>query len=141
MNEKENKIMNKCVRCLLSLFLVACLTLSVFTGVLATTDEEQIATAALEQTATLVTNTAALKAGDQIVIAALNSDVALGTTQNTNNRAQADVTKNAANLSFGEEVQVLTLEAGNTNGTFALKAGEGQYLYAASSSANNQNVH
>ena len=136
-NEKENEIMNKCVRCLLSLFLVACLTLSMFTGVFATTGEEQIATAALEQTATLVTNVAALKAGDQIVIAALNSDVALGTTQNTNNRAQAAVTKNAGTLSFGAEVQVLTLEAGNTTGTFALKAGEGQYLYAASSSANN----
>ena len=129
--------MNKSVRCLLSLFLVACLTLSLFTGVFATTEEEQIATAALEQTATLVTNVAALKAGDQIVIAALDSDVALGTTQNTNNRSQAAVTKNGNSLSFGAEVQVLTLEAGNTDGTFALKAGDGQYLYAASSSANN----
>ena len=129
--------MNKCVRCLLSLFLVACMTLSLFTGVFATTEEEQIATAALEQTATLVTNVAALKAGDQIIIAALDSDVALGTTQNTNNRAQASVTKDGNALSFGSEVQVLTLEAGSVDGTFALKADTDAYLYAASSSANN----
>ena len=129
--------MNKCVRSLLSLFLVACLTLSMFTGVFATTEEEQIATAALEQTATMITNVAALKAGDQIVIAALDSDVALGTTQNTNNRAQTSVTKNGGTLSFGAEVQVLTLEAGSVSGTFALKAGTDAYLYAASSTANN----
>ena len=129
--------MNKSTRCLLSLFLVVCLTLSLFTGVFATTEETPEVTAITEKTATLVTNTAALKAGDQIIIAALNSDVALGTTQNTNNRAQASVTKSGSSLSFGDEVQVLTLEAGNVSGTFALKAGTDAYLYAASSTANN----
>ena len=129
--------MNKCVRCLLSLFLVACLTLSMFTGALATTEAEIEATAISEKTATLVTNVAALKAGDQIIIAALDYDYALGTTQNTNNRAQAAVTKSSTALSFGAEVQSLTLEAGSQTGTFALKAGTDAYLYAASSSANN----
>ena len=129
--------MNKSTRCLLSLFLVVCMTLSLFTGAFATTEATPEVTAITEKTATLVTNTAALKAGDQIIIAALNSDVALSTTQNTNNRAQAAVTKSGSALSFGDEVQVLTLEAGNVAGTFALKAGTDAYLYAASSSANN----
>ena len=129
--------MNKCVRSLLSLFLVACLTLSLFTGVLATTKEEVVAAETIEKTAALVPNVGALKAGDQIIIAALDSDVALGTTQNTNNRAQASITKNGATLSYGADVQVLTLEEGSIAGTFALKAGDGQYLYAASSTANN----
>ena len=133
--------MNKSTRCLLSLFLVVCMTLSLFTGAFAATEaiaEEIPEVAAItEKTATLVTNTAALKAGDQIVIAALNSDVALGTTQNTNNRAQAAVTKDGSALSFGAEVQILTLEAGSVANTFALQAGTDAYLYAASSSANN----
>ena len=135
--------MNKSMNRLLSLFLVVCLTLSLFTGVIATTavattEEATPEVAAVtDKTATMVTNVAALKAGDQIVIAALNSDVALGTTQNTNNRAQAAVTKDGNALTFGAEVQVLTLEAGAVDGTFALKAGTDSYLYAASSTANN----
>ena len=129
--------MNKSVRSLLALFLVVCMTLSLFTGAFAVTEEEIATVAISEKTATLVTNPAALKAGDQIVIAALNYDFALGTTQNTNNRAQAAVTKDTGALSFGDEVQVLTLEAGATDGTFALRAEEGKYLYAASSTANN----
>ena len=129
--------MNKSVRSLLALFLVVCMTLSLFTGAIAATEEEIATVAISAKTATLVTNPAALKAGDQIVIAALDYDVALGTTQNTNNRAQAAVTKDTGALSFGDEVQVLTLEAGKTDGTFAFRAEEGKYLYAASSSANN----
>ena len=64
--------MNKSTRCLLSLFLVVCMTLSLFTGAFATTEATPEVTAITEKTATLVTNTAALKAGDQIIIAALN---------------------------------------------------------------------
>ena len=129
--------MNKCARTLLSLFLVACLTLSLFTGVLATTEETPAATATSTKTAVLVTKASDLKAGDQIIIAALDSDAAMSTTQNTNNRGQAAVTKDGSTLSYGADVQVLTLEAGNVADTFALSAGDGQYLYAASSSANN----
>ena len=57
-----------------------------------------------------------LKAGDQIIIAALDYDYAMSTTQNTNNRAAVDVTKSADNLyvTFGSDVQIITLEAGAT---------------------------
>ena len=88
-------------------------------------------------TATLVTSTSSLKVGDQIIIAALDYDYALGTTQNTNNRSQADITKVDNTLYYGSNVQVLTLVSGNSSGTFGLEAGSGQYLAAASSSANN----
>ena len=86
--------------------------------------------------ATLVTNASTLKAGDQIIIAALDYDVAMSTTQNTNNRAQATVTKSGSTLTFGSDAQVLTLVAGSTADTFALDTGSG-YLTAASSTANN----
>ena len=62
--------MNKSVRSLLALFLVVCMTLSLFTGAIAATEEEIATVAISAKTATLVTNPAALKAGDQIVIAA-----------------------------------------------------------------------
>ena len=87
-------------------------------------------------TAALITTTSSLKAGDRVIIAALDYDYALGTTQNTNNRAQAAVTKSGSTLSYGTDVQVLTLESGSVSGTFALQAGTGKYLYAASSSSN-----
>ena len=86
--------------------------------------------------ATLVTNASTLKAGDQIIIAALDYDVAMSTTQNTNNRGQATVTKSGSTLTFGSDAQVLTLVAGSTADTFALDTGSG-YLTAASSTANN----
>ena len=87
-------------------------------------------------TATLVTDAAALKAGDQIVIVASEADFALGTTQNNNNRAQAAVTKSedGTTVTYGQDTQVITLEAGLTEGTWAFQVGG--YLYAASSSSN-----
>ena len=85
-------------------------------------------------TAALVTDVAQLKAGDQIIIAASGSDFALGTTQNKNNRAQAAITKDGTTATYGEDTQIITLEAGTTDGTFAFNVGG--YLYAASSSSN-----
>ncbi len=89
------------------------------------------------QTATLVTDVTALAAGDQIVIVASGSDFALSTTQNGNNRGQAAVTKSAdgTTVTFLEDTQVITLEAGTKEGTFAFNVGNG-YLYAASASKN-----
>ncbi len=89
------------------------------------------------QTATLVTDVTALAAGDQIVIVASGSDFALGTEQKTNNRGQAAVTKSAdgTTVTFQEDTQVITLEAGTKEGTFAFNVGNG-YLYAASASKN-----
>ena len=109
-----------------------------------TTDGGKTATCAItvkplptvEGTWTLVTNAANLKAGDHIVIAAAESNFALSTTQNDNNRGQAAVTKNGNNITFTEFTQILTLEAGTVDNTLAFNTGSG-YLYAASSSNNN----
>ena len=86
-------------------------------------------------TATLVTDVADLAAGDKVVVVAKDYDYALGTTQNGNNRAAVAVTKDGDTVTFDDTVQVLTLEAGLTDGTLALSTGSG-YLYAASSSKN-----
>ena len=88
-----------------------------------------------EETWTLVTNASNLKVGDEIVIAASGSDYALSTTQNSNNRGQAAVTKNGETITFGNDVQVLTLQTGNVSNSFAFYTGSG-YLYAASSTKN-----
>ena len=84
---------------------------------------------------TLVTNANQLVAGKKVVIVAANTDVAMSTTQNNNNRGQATITKSGNTVTINDNVQVLTLETGTTNGTFAFNTGSG-YLYAASSSAN-----
>ena len=84
---------------------------------------------------TLVTDVNDLAAGDQIVIVANNANYAMSTTQNSNNRAQAAVTKNENIITFGSDVQIMTLEVGKTSGTYAFNTGSG-YLYAASSSKN-----
>ena len=89
------------------------------------------------ETWTLVTNAADLKAGDQVVIAASASNYALGTTQNTNNRAAVSVTKGTNTITIGDDVQIITLETGKVANTFAFNTGSKGYLYAASSSANN----
>ena len=83
----------------------------------------------------LVTDAANLAAGDKVVIAAKDDSVALSTTQNSNNRPQATITKNGDTITFGNDVQVITLELGTVDGTFAFKVDDG-YLYAASSGSN-----
>ena len=85
--------------------------------------------------ATLVTNVAELAVGDQIVIVATNYDYALSTAQNTNNRGSVAIEKNEDAVSITSDVQVITLENGATDGTYAFNVGDG-YLYAASSSSN-----
>ena len=84
----------------------------------------------------LVTDDTSLAAGDKVVIVAKDYEFALSATQGNNNRGQAEVTKNNDNtVAFGNDVQVLTLEAGTVDNTFALNTGKG-YLYAVSSSSN-----
>ena len=84
----------------------------------------------------LVTNIAHLAVGDKVVIVAADYDFALSTTQNNNNRGQVAVTKNGNNtIDFDSNVQILTLEKGTVDGTFAFYTGDG-YLYAASNSSN-----
>lgn len=84
---------------------------------------------------TLVTDASTLAVGDKIIIAAAKYDFALSTTQNSNNRGQAEITKDGDTVDFGSDVQILTVEAGTETGTFAFNTGSG-YLYAASSSKN-----
>lgn len=83
----------------------------------------------------LVKDASTLAVGDNIVIAAKESDYALSTTQNTNNRAQASVSKNGDFITFDSNVQVITLLNGKKIGSFAFFVGTGN-LYAASSSSN-----
>ena len=81
----------------------------------------------------LVDNEGSLVAGVQVVIVAKDDNYAIGTTQNSNNRAQASITKSP--FTFGSDVQVFTLEDGTVSGTFAFNTGSG-YIHAASSSSN-----
>ncbi len=84
----------------------------------------------------LVKDVTKLAVGDEIVIVAADYDYALSTTQNTNNRGRQVVTKSGVNVDIDANVQVLKLEKGTLEGTFAFNTGNG-YLYAASSSSNN----
>ena len=84
---------------------------------------------------TLLTSLDDLKVGDKIVIAAKDYDYAMSVTQNNNNRGQAEITKNGEIITFGSDVQIITVEAGAVDDTYAFNTGSG-YLYAASSSSN-----
>ena len=84
----------------------------------------------------LVLNPAELTVGSKIIIVANDDEFALSTTQNTNNRGQAAVSKvNGVIKDPGAGVQVMTIENGTQAGTVAFNVGNG-YLYAASSSSN-----
>lgn len=84
----------------------------------------------------LVADVSTLAVDDQIIIVASGSNnFALSTTQNDNNRGQIGITKNGDTIEYVNEVQIITLEAGTVDGTFAFKVGNG-YLYAASSKSN-----
>ena len=85
--------------------------------------------------ATLVEDVTELSAEDQIVIVATDSNNALSITQNNNNRSQTDILKKGSDVELNDNVQVITLEEGIVDGTFAFNVGTG-YLYAASSSSN-----
>ena len=82
----------------------------------------------------LVTDASTLQAGDKVVIVAADYDYAMGADKG-NNREAVTVTKNENSVTWDSDVQVLTLEPGAIDGTFAFNTGSG-YLYAASSSSN-----
>lgn len=88
-----------------------------------------------EPTWTLVTDASTLQAGDKIIIVAKDYDFALSTIQNTNNRGQIAIRKDGNTLTIADGVQIITLEVGTADGTFAFYTGSG-YLYAASSGSN-----
>ena len=82
----------------------------------------------------LVTDATSLLLDDQVVIVAKDIACALGPDKG-NNRAQASVVKTDNRITLSEDVQILTLEQGTKDGTFALSTDSG-YLYAASSISN-----
>lgn len=93
-----------------------------------TTDEDVIYT--------LVKDIADLTVGSEVIIAASSSGFALGTTQNSSNRAAVAITKTGETIKNpGDDVQILTLGKGNKTNTAAFYTGAG-YLYASSSSSN-----
>ena len=102
-----------------------------------TSDEESEEAVSTWQLCTDVTE---LAVGDQIVIVVQSEEVALGTTQNTSNRSAASVIKDGHTVTFGDDVQIITLENGVVENTFAFNVGTG-YLYAPSSASNQLKTH
>ena len=84
----------------------------------------------------LVTDASQLNLGDEIIIVAADANVALSTTQNTNNRGQAAIVKVGNTVNAGDDVQILTLGQGTVENTFAFSTGDG-YLYAAGTNSSN----
>ena len=85
----------------------------------------------------LVTDGSQLYEGATVVITAKTANYALGTKQNSNNRSGVAITKNSDNtISWTTDVQLLTLGAGTTDGTWSFQTGSG-YLYCASTSSKN----
>ena len=76
-----------------------------------------------------------LKVGDQIMLVVKDKNVALGKTQNTSNRSAGSVRIDGDTLTPDDNVQVIILEEGTIENTFAFNVGAG-YLYASSSSNN-----
>ena len=84
---------------------------------------------------TLVEDVNDLTLGSEVIIVASGADYAISTTQQTNNRTQASITKSGTTISDpGASVQVFTIGNGNRGGTYSLSTGT-EYIYAVS--ANN----
>ena len=83
----------------------------------------------------LVTNKSEIEDDTRIIIAAKDHNVALSINQKTSNRGQATITKKYNTVSFGADVQILSL-VGLSDNLFALYTGSG-CLYAAGSDNNN----
>lgn len=111
---------NRCMRLSLTFFFCCVLGLGLSWG---------------QTTYTRVTSVNDLSVGDKIIIAANEYNYAISTTQNTNNRGQASITKTGNNCTPSSTVQILTVDAGTTTGTFSFYTGEG-YLYADGTSNN-----
>ena len=88
----------------------------------------------------LCTDVSQLAVGDQIIIAVSSGECALSTTQNTSNRSAANIAQAGESLSLDEAVQIITLEKGVVENTFAFNVGDG-YLYAPSSASNHLKTH
>lgn len=82
----------------------------------------------------IVTDISHLAVGDTIIIINADKTKAMG-VQSGNNCPAVTVSYANGVLTYGAEVQILTLTDGTVDGTFAFNTGSG-YLYAASSSSN-----
>ncbi len=81
----------------------------------------------------LVTDLSELTEDSKVIIAAAEFDYAVSTTQNSNNRGQASVTKSDDGKKItdpGDNVQIFTLKKGSVDNTIAFNTGNG-YIYAA----------
>ena len=83
----------------------------------------------------LLTDASQLKAGAKIIIVNTGLTHAMGADKG-NNRNVATFTTNGDKIIPGTDVQIITLEAGLVDGTFAFNVGDASYLYAASSGSN-----
>ena len=82
-----------------------------------------------------VTDASSLQDGDQIIITNIANEVAMGTTQNKNNRSQTPIElKDGIITNISDQVQLISLEQ-NSASTWLLNVGNG-YLYAPSNSDN-----
>ena len=90
----------------------------------------------LNNSATLITSISDLKVGDKIILVAKNDNYAMGDVSSSgNNRVAVAIQKDGSTVHFGDDVTVITVVAGVSEGTYAF-AVNGGYLYAASSSKN-----
>ena len=81
----------------------------------------------------LVTKSDDLTQGSKIIIAAASAEInqAISTTQNTNNRAIAEVAKADGKITDpASNVEIFTLESGASSGSYAFKGLNGKYIYA-----------
>ncbi len=89
---------------------------------------------------TLVTDVADLTLDSEVIIAAQNDIYAISTTQNSNNRAQTQITKNGSIIEDpSEDVQIFKIANGLKGGTYAFSYDVNDvkyYIYAASSEKN-----
>ena len=130
--EKVKKMKHRHFKALTSLLLVVVMLASMLPVIPVTV------TAADEGTWTLVTDASTLAVGDKIIIAAKDKAYAISTTQNSNNRGQAAITKSGDTLTTpGSTVAIFTVEEGSTAGTFAFKGADNKYIYCASTSSKN----
>ena len=85
----------------------------------------------------LVTDAAQLSINDYIIIANAEYNKAMSSTQNSNNRGDADVTIAGGILTYESAPAIFTLKAGNEGGQYAFYDEDvNGYLFAASSSSN-----
>ena len=82
----------------------------------------------------LIDNISSLSIGEQIIIAATNYNYAMSIEQKDNSRGITVIIKKDNKIILNDSVQIITLEQGTKENTFALNVSNG-YLYASSSVA------